>query len=124
MEKLKKALDRIFIEGLSAMAQGLFATLIDLADDSHHRCHVLCQRAFYIRKAYGRAVRQCKGVASCGNQRAQGICGNLHHQFPAGGAGRRHAGIPVGKCGAARRGDVSDGLLCGGLHRDPGVGQE
>ena len=28
MEKLKKALDRIFIEGLSAMAQGLFATLI------------------------------------------------------------------------------------------------
>ncbi len=28
MEKLKKVLDRIFIEGLSAMAQGLFATLI------------------------------------------------------------------------------------------------
>ena len=28
MEKLKKILDRIFIEGLSAMAQGLFATLI------------------------------------------------------------------------------------------------
>lgn len=28
MGKLKKALDRIFIEGLSAMAQGLFATLI------------------------------------------------------------------------------------------------
>lgn len=28
MEKLKKALDKIFIEGLSAMAQGLFATLI------------------------------------------------------------------------------------------------
>ena len=28
MEKLKKALDRIFIEGLSAMAHGLFATLI------------------------------------------------------------------------------------------------
>lgn len=28
MEKLKKTLDRIFIEGLSAMAQGLFATLI------------------------------------------------------------------------------------------------
>lgn len=28
MEKLKKSLDRIFIEGLSAMAQGLFATLI------------------------------------------------------------------------------------------------
>ncbi|MCI9168579.1 MAG: PTS sugar transporter subunit IIC [Dorea sp.] len=28
MEKIKKALDRIFIEGLSAMAQGLFATLI------------------------------------------------------------------------------------------------
>ena len=34
-----------------------------------------------IRKAYGRAVRQCKGVASCGNQRAQRYCGNLHHQF-------------------------------------------
>ena len=28
MEKVKKALDRIFIEGLSAMAHGLFATLI------------------------------------------------------------------------------------------------
>lgn len=28
MEKFKKALDRIFIDGLSAMAQGLFATLI------------------------------------------------------------------------------------------------
>lgn len=28
MEKLKKVLDRIFIDGLSAMAQGLFATLI------------------------------------------------------------------------------------------------
>ena len=28
MKKLKRALDRIFIEGLSAMAQGLFATLI------------------------------------------------------------------------------------------------
>ncbi len=28
MDKLKKTLDRIFIEGLSAMAQGLFATLI------------------------------------------------------------------------------------------------
>lgn len=28
MEKVKKVLDRIFIEGLSAMAQGLFATLI------------------------------------------------------------------------------------------------
>lgn len=28
MEKMKKILDRIFIEGLSAMAQGLFATLI------------------------------------------------------------------------------------------------
>ncbi len=28
MERLKKTLDRIFIEGLSAMAQGLFATLI------------------------------------------------------------------------------------------------
>lgn len=28
MEKLKKALDRFFIDGLSAMAQGLFATLI------------------------------------------------------------------------------------------------
>lgn len=28
MEKLKKVLDRIFIEGLSGMAQGLFATLI------------------------------------------------------------------------------------------------
>ncbi len=28
MEKFKKILDRIFIEGLSAMAQGLFATLI------------------------------------------------------------------------------------------------
>ena len=28
MEKLKAALDKIFIEGLSAMAQGLFATLI------------------------------------------------------------------------------------------------
>lgn len=28
MEKLKKILDRIFIDGLSAMAQGLFATLI------------------------------------------------------------------------------------------------
>ena len=28
MERLKKALDRIFIDGLSAMAQGLFATLI------------------------------------------------------------------------------------------------
>lgn len=28
MERLKKGLDRIFIEGLSAMAQGLFATLI------------------------------------------------------------------------------------------------
>lgn len=28
MEKMKKALDRIFIDGLSAMAQGLFATLI------------------------------------------------------------------------------------------------
>lgn len=28
MEKFKKALDHIFIEGLSAMAQGLFATLI------------------------------------------------------------------------------------------------
>ncbi len=28
MENLKKALDKIFIEGLSAMAQGLFATLI------------------------------------------------------------------------------------------------
>ena len=28
MERLKKALERIFIEGLSAMAQGLFATLI------------------------------------------------------------------------------------------------
>lgn len=28
MERLKKSLDRIFIEGLSAMAQGLFATLI------------------------------------------------------------------------------------------------
>lgn len=28
MEKVKKVLDRIFIEGLSAMAHGLFATLI------------------------------------------------------------------------------------------------
>ena len=28
MERLKKTLDRIFIDGLSAMAQGLFATLI------------------------------------------------------------------------------------------------
>lgn len=28
MEKMKKVLDRIFIDGLSAMAQGLFATLI------------------------------------------------------------------------------------------------
>ena len=28
MEKLKKVLDRIFIDGLSGMAQGLFATLI------------------------------------------------------------------------------------------------
>ena len=28
MEKFKKVLDRIFIEGLSAMAHGLFATLI------------------------------------------------------------------------------------------------
>ena len=28
MEKLKKILDKIFIDGLSAMAQGLFATLI------------------------------------------------------------------------------------------------
>ncbi|KMZ53881.1 PTS transporter subunit IIC [Dorea sp. D27] len=28
MEKLKKVLDRVFIDGLSAMAQGLFATLI------------------------------------------------------------------------------------------------
>lgn len=28
MERIKKALDRIFIDGLSAMAQGLFATLI------------------------------------------------------------------------------------------------
>ena len=28
MERLKKALERIFIDGLSAMAQGLFATLI------------------------------------------------------------------------------------------------
>ncbi|MGN1166562.1 MAG: PTS transporter subunit IIC [Lachnospiraceae bacterium] len=28
MERLKKTLDRVFIEGLSAMAQGLFATLI------------------------------------------------------------------------------------------------
>ena len=28
MEKLKKLLDRIFIDGLTGMAQGLFATLI------------------------------------------------------------------------------------------------
>lgn len=28
MKELKKILDKIFIEGLSAMAQGLFATLI------------------------------------------------------------------------------------------------
>ena len=28
MNSIKKALDKIFIEGLSAMAQGLFATLI------------------------------------------------------------------------------------------------
>ena len=28
MDRLKKTLDRIFIDGLSAMAQGLFATLI------------------------------------------------------------------------------------------------
>ena len=28
MKELKKVLDKIFIEGLSAMAQGLFATLI------------------------------------------------------------------------------------------------
>ena len=28
MERLKKALDRFFIDGLSAMAHGLFATLI------------------------------------------------------------------------------------------------
>ena len=28
MERFKKALDKIFIDGLSAMAQGLFATLI------------------------------------------------------------------------------------------------
>ena len=28
MDRLKKILDKIFIEGLSAMAQGLFATLI------------------------------------------------------------------------------------------------
>ncbi len=28
MGRMKQALDRIFIEGLSAMAQGLFATLI------------------------------------------------------------------------------------------------
>ena len=28
MDRLRKVLDRIFIDGLSAMAQGLFATLI------------------------------------------------------------------------------------------------
>ena len=33
MEKLKKILDRIFIEGLSAMAQGLFAlSLIHISE--------------------------------------------------------------------------------------------
>ncbi|MFR3389812.1 MAG: hypothetical protein ACLTT1_03405 [[Clostridium] scindens] len=85
------------------------------------RRHVLAQEAFYhIRKAYGRAsAAMLRASLLAGINVRQGICGNLHHQFPAGGAGGRHAGTPGRemRCRAAWETYLTD--CCGGLHWDP-----
>ena len=68
MESIKKWLDRFFIDGLSGMAQGLFATLIIGT--------IIQQIGTFIGGTYGDLIcgwKGCSGAYRCGYRRWCGL---------------------------------------------------